>query len=115
MAKHRKRRTRSEWTAIVGQWRASGLSQKAFARRRGLAAGTLSWWSRELRLRSSDDPAPEFVAVEVASGSASSGTVESGSTDRVAGVIRVAGGDLLVSADADASWVAAVLSELGRC
>ena len=114
MAKHRKRRTKSEWAEIVEQWRGSGLSQKAFAKRRGLAAGTLSWWSRELRVRSSDDPAPEFVAVEVA-GSESSGVARAGSTDRVAGVIRTAGGDFLVAADADPGWVAAVLSGLGRC
>jgi len=59
----RQRRSRSEWTKLVAQWRASGLSQRAFAGRKGLAPASLSWWVSRLRRE-----APEqrtLVAVDV--------------------------------------------------
>jgi len=45
----RRRRSRSEWTKLVAQWRASGLSQRVFAGRKGLASASLSWWVSCLR------------------------------------------------------------------
>jgi hypothetical protein len=45
MGTYRKRR---EWSRLVGQYRASGLSQREFAERRGLSAASLGRWSRRL-------------------------------------------------------------------
>ena len=59
----RKKRSREEWTKLVAEWRAGKLSQKAFAKRKGIAATTLSWWicrlGRETRERAA------LVPVEV--------------------------------------------------
>jgi len=61
--KPRRSRPRAEWEALVAEWRASGLSQKEFARRKGIAATTLSWWS--CRLRREDGGLPSLVPVQV--------------------------------------------------
>jgi hypothetical protein len=45
----RKKRSRTEWTQLVAEWQAGDLSQKAFARRKGIATTTLSWWACRLR------------------------------------------------------------------
>ena len=45
----RRKRSRAEWTKLVEEWHAGDLSQKAFARRKGIATTTLSWWSCRLR------------------------------------------------------------------
>jgi len=45
----RKKRSRAEWTKLVEEWHGSDLSQKAFARRKGVATTTLSWWACRLR------------------------------------------------------------------
>jgi transposase len=42
------RRSRSEWSALVREWRTSGLTAKEFARRRRLNARSLSWWRWKL-------------------------------------------------------------------
>src|SRR5690606_14860943 len=55
------RATREEWARRVGRWKASGLSASAFAAREGLNAGTLSWWSSQLRAEVR--PRPAFVDV----------------------------------------------------
>lgn len=38
-----------EMAGVLQEWARSGLSQAAFARRRGMPAGTLAWWSHQLR------------------------------------------------------------------
>ena len=43
------KRTRAEWTALVEESKASGLTQKAFAEARGISPTTLSWWASRLR------------------------------------------------------------------
>ena len=45
MRSRRRPRPRAEWEALVREWRAGGLTQREFARRKGLAPTTLSWWS----------------------------------------------------------------------
>ncbi len=42
------RRPRDEWAKRVQRWKQSGLTAAAFARREGLNAGTLFWWSSKL-------------------------------------------------------------------
>jgi hypothetical protein len=43
------RRSRSEWEREVAQWRSSGRSAADYARERGVKAGTLLWWSAQLK------------------------------------------------------------------
>ena len=45
MRSRRRPRPRAEWEALVREWRAGGLTQREFARRRGIAPTTVSWWS----------------------------------------------------------------------
>jgi len=59
----RKKRTRPEWTGLVREWQSSGLSQKAFAQRKGIAVTTLSWWSCRLRREAQEQAG--LVAVDV--------------------------------------------------
>jgi len=59
----RKKRSRAEWTKLVEEWQAGDLSQKAFARRRGIATTTLSWWACRLRREARDRAA--LVPVDV--------------------------------------------------
>lgn len=53
-----------EWQERVAQWRASGLSQHAFALEHGLSQRQISYWSRRLAVA---QPTPGFVPVRVAS------------------------------------------------
>jgi hypothetical protein len=66
MRSHRRPRPCAEWEALVREWRAGGLRQREFARRKGIAPTTLSWWScrvgRETRGRA------RFVPVRVVGG-----------------------------------------------
>ena len=39
----------AEWEARVAIWRASGLTSEEFCRGRGYSAGSLLWWSSQLR------------------------------------------------------------------
>ena len=55
------RATREQWAKRVEQWKQSGLTAREFARRRGLAARSLSWW--KWRLSSAARPAPPVVEV----------------------------------------------------
>lgn len=43
------RRSASQWHAIVSAFNDSGLSQKAFCQREGLALSTFQYWKRRLR------------------------------------------------------------------
>lgn len=65
MRKRRVARTRAEWEALVAAWRASGVSQQAFATRKGIATTTLSWWSCRLRREAAASSAPALVPVRV--------------------------------------------------
>jgi transposase-like protein len=67
MARSRKRRryTRDEIDALLEEFDRSGLSQIAFARRRGLSHSTFRWWLRHRRPRAAR---PRFLPVAVADG-----------------------------------------------
>jgi transposase len=45
----RTRRAESEWTGVVGRFRASGLSTREFCRRHGVSLSSLERWCRRLR------------------------------------------------------------------
>lgn len=44
----RAKRSRAEWSKVIGRYRASGQTADVFARRNGLNVSTLRWWSAEL-------------------------------------------------------------------
>ena len=90
------RRTAAEWTEIVGRWRASGSSARAFGDAHGLKASTLSWWGAQLgRRKVMPDGAPQegpgFTRLRVVPGKVASGCIEvhsrSGLWVRVGGVV----------------------------
>lgn len=45
----RKRRSRAQWAAEIGEWRRTGLEADAYAVSKGLNPRTFVWWIRELR------------------------------------------------------------------
>lgn len=60
-----KRWTAAEARAAIGEWRASGLSAAAFARKKGISAMRLPYW--EQRLGASAGGEVSFVAVPLTS------------------------------------------------
>jgi hypothetical protein len=67
-------RTRDEekerqWRRRIDQWRASGLSVRAFCARHGLATASFYNWRRVLQRRAADEQ-PAFVPVHVVAGAA---------------------------------------------
>ena len=64
MAEKRKMRRASTRTRWAKRWVESGLTQREFAERHGLTAGSLSRWIRELRDGEAEEAVPgEFVEV----------------------------------------------------
>ena len=64
----RPRRSLDARTALVAQWRSSGLSAFAFAKRHGFAQANLSRWAARLKRPSAREPlrALTFVRLETA-------------------------------------------------
>jgi len=68
MRRQRQRpRPREEWEALVREWRAGGLTQREFAKRRGIAPTTLSWWSCKVG-EAARGKAGAFVPVKLVGG-----------------------------------------------
>ena len=108
-----KRRSREEWSEVVAQFERSGLSQKAFAKKKGIKRTTLSWWAWEIRREASESQQPAFVPVQVRAGEEE---IQQGpGDDGRAAVVRLGRVELSLSAEADPGWVAAVMAELTRC
>ena len=61
--KTRDERKEQEWRRWIGEWRASGLSVRAFCERRGLATHRFYYWRRVLERRPVEKAA--FVPVQV--------------------------------------------------
>jgi transposase len=59
----RDERKEQQWRCWIGEWRASGLSVRAFCERRGLATPTFYAWRRTLERRAAQKAA--FVPVQV--------------------------------------------------
>ena len=57
------RRTREEIEELIGEYRKSGLTQRAFAEQRGLRYSTFTGWLRKRRRR--DAEAPDSYWVEL--------------------------------------------------
>jgi hypothetical protein len=67
MRRRHRPRPREEWEALVREWRAGGLTQREFAKRKGIAPTTLSWWSCKVG-GTARGRAPAFVPVRVVGG-----------------------------------------------
>src|SRR5436309_8966665 len=65
----RDERKEQQWRRWINQWRASGLSVRAFCARHGLATASFYNWRRELQRRAAAEQAaaeqPAFVPVQV--------------------------------------------------
>jgi hypothetical protein len=63
----RPRRDRAQWSALLSEWRASGVTGREFARLKGLKVANLYYWSSTLG-RQVDQPerqAPKLLPVEL--------------------------------------------------
>jgi len=100
--RNRKKRTRAEWTELVEESKASDLTQKAFAKQRGLSPTTLSWWVS--RLRREAQGRTLLVAVDV---------VEDSAADTVDFRVELASGrTVLVPAAFDAAGLLRLVAAL---
>jgi hypothetical protein len=52
------------WAEHIEIWKSSGLSQRAYCAREGIAVSTLQWWCRRLRENGHVDT-PRFVPVAI--------------------------------------------------
>ena len=94
-----KQERQQEWQDRVAQWRASGLSQRAFALEHGFSQKQISYWSRRF---ASLPPSPGFVPVRVAS-AGGAGAIS----------LRSAHGwTLILPRDVSASWLAEMMRAL---
>jgi len=71
----KRRRTESEWQEIISRFRASGLSLRAFARKKSLPEASLQRWNRRLAATVSPSQ-PDFVDVTPALSAASTWQAE---------------------------------------
>ena len=60
----RDERKEQQWRRWIGEWRASGLSVRAFCARHDLASARFYHWRRVLERRAAEQPAV-FVPVQV--------------------------------------------------
>jgi hypothetical protein len=88
-----------EWQERVAQWRASGLSQRAFALEHGFSQKQISYWARRL---AGSPPSPGFVPVRVTSADAP-GAISLRSKH---------GWTLTLPRDVPASWLAEMMRAL---
>lgn len=91
---------------VVEAWRRSGENATSFARRHGLQAKRLAYWSKRLATSkpTAIDPAPTVTFVPAAVTAA----------DEVAAVIRAPGGIAIELTSASPAQIAAVANALAR-
>lgn len=87
------------WQARVEQWRASGLSQRAFARQHGYRAQQMGYWVQRL----SQEQAPAMVPATVRRDAATSGAIS---------LRGERGWSLTLPHDVPAAWLAELLRAL---
>ncbi len=112
----------SYWRSVIAECSKSGLSQRAYCERHGLANGTLSWWKHHLRTASRRTKRgstavteSRFAEVQVRE-DAISGSAASFSAVSVAPLEVVVAGDLVVRVhgDCDESLLLRVITALRR-
>jgi transcriptional regulator with XRE-family HTH domain len=89
-----------------------GLSLRAIAERSGIPVGTLSWWSHELRMASSEAEEREVSFAEVV---VSSGPDAPGEAGRSFRVTLESGHEVMVPQDFDPGSLARLVDTLSRC
>src|SRR4051794_28817431 len=57
----------SYWRQVLGRWRRSGLSVRAFCRAEGVNEAQFYWWRRKLGQVEPKGPEPAFLPVHVVS------------------------------------------------
>ncbi|WP_419649563.1 IS66 family insertion sequence element accessory protein TnpA [Thiolapillus sp.] len=62
-----KRRSRTEWQALIDEQIASGLTQKAFCGQQGISLATFSYWRRKLQAESSSTATPTSPSIDTVS------------------------------------------------
>jgi hypothetical protein len=94
---HTARRSAAQWAQLLASWNRTTTSPRDFARRLGVAHGTLTWWcwklNRHAHALAPREDATRFVQVDVARDDTPTGddawefTSVSGDTLRVRGAI----------------------------
>lgn len=87
---------------IFDEWRQSGDSLAAFARRHGISSARLYWWRKRLGAASMELRTLSLVPATVTDGTAAPIT------------IRLPNGIGIEAANAPPTWIAAVVAELSR-
>ena len=102
------RRSVSERRRLLARYERSGLSQKAFCLRHGVALSTLQYWRR--RARDTDqEPTPSFVEIPQVTGIAGVRSVEAAVFIELPGGVRFE-----VPTGTDAQWLSGLLRAMGR-
>ncbi len=89
------------------RWHGSGLSAEQFAKREGVRANTLLWWSSQLKRGTrAEHGSPTPAAIEIA--------LDEVRTPSTAGFVEVAVGDAVIrcAVGTDAMYVAALVRAL---
>jgi hypothetical protein len=96
----------ARWSRRIGQWRDSGLSQRIFCKREGLALSTFQWWRQRLAGVAGAAQPPTFLPIEPTPPAAATGA---------AGVVHVELADgVRVRLEGEAAWhaIAALVRRL---
>ena len=102
------RRGAAEWRRWLARYERSGLSQKAFCTRHGLALSTLTYWRRRERARATEQSVSFVEVAQLPATAVPARLVDS------AVVIELPGGVRLELPQAtEPKWLAALLRELG--
>ena len=102
------RRGVAERRRLLTRYERSGLSQKAFCQRHGVALSTLQYWRR--RARDTDqEPTPSFVEVPQMSGMSRVLPSEAAVIIELPGGVRFE-----VPTGTDAQWLSGLLRAMGR-
>jgi len=108
---------RAKWEQEVAAFRASGLTQAAYARRRSLTLSTLNYWLKKLGAATQAQPAPSaiFVPVEVRQEPTQRRSAGGESVGCPVAVLTYGDAELVIDAAVSPQWVAALLREVGGC
>jgi hypothetical protein len=63
------------WAKRIAQWKCSGLAQRAFCAKHGLAVSTFRWWRKRLADAQRAVSQPLFIPLAVDSGAAAAASV----------------------------------------
>ena len=92
------------WTEIIRECQASGLTNKEFCARRGIAENTYYYWLRKVRTAATAVMEPQLVRLEEGSASGTDGMIE----------IRYGKTELRLPEDVDLKALAVFLNALRR-